>query len=167
MRWHLRTEDYHLSLLKTRCGRSFALLAGGGAGASSICLRTLLGGVAVPSAGRPGRGRESSGFSGSAFSRLGLKRVRRRFVRDGATLCEEQRSTRSRFDLNTVDGASVPCLQQAAISSAREAGCHQLSSHTNYDRAANCGLKLKLGFAAVVENGETGSSIRFVMPLDT
>jgi GNAT superfamily N-acetyltransferase len=56
-------------------------------------------------------------------------------------------------------------LQHVAIDAAREAGCHQLSSHTGSHREENCRLKLKLGFAAVVDQHERRASIRFVMPL--
>lgn len=53
-------------------------------------------------------------------------------------------------------------LQRRAIALARGLGCHQLSSHSSYERAANCHLKLALGFCA---QPEPGGSIRFLMPL--
>lgn len=53
-------------------------------------------------------------------------------------------------------------LQQGAIAVARELGCHQLSSHSSYEREANCHVKLSLGFCALPERQ---GSIRFLMPL--
>jgi len=53
-------------------------------------------------------------------------------------------------------------LQRRAIAVARELGCHQLSSHSSYEREANCHVKLSLGFCALPERQ---GSIRFLMPL--
>lgn len=53
-------------------------------------------------------------------------------------------------------------LQERAIAVARELGCHQLSSHSSYEREANCHVKLSLGFCALPERQ---GSIRFLMPL--
>jgi GNAT superfamily N-acetyltransferase len=53
-------------------------------------------------------------------------------------------------------------LQRRAIAVARDLGCHQLSSHSSYERAANCRVKLSLGFCALPERQ---GSIRFLMPL--
>ena len=53
-------------------------------------------------------------------------------------------------------------LQRRAIAVARELGCHQLSSHSSYERKANCHVKLSLGFCALPERQ---GSIHFLMPL--
>lgn len=53
-------------------------------------------------------------------------------------------------------------LQQHAISLARSLDCHQLASHSSYERAANCRVKLRLGFSALPE---VQGSIYFLMPL--
>jgi len=53
-------------------------------------------------------------------------------------------------------------LQQHAISFTMSLGCHQLVSHSSYERAANCRVKLRLGFSALPE---AQGSIYFLMPL--
>ena len=54
-------------------------------------------------------------------------------------------------------------LQKRAIRAARELGCHQLASHSSYERPANCHVKLSLGFCA--QPAGDGKSIYFLMPL--
>lgn len=53
-------------------------------------------------------------------------------------------------------------LQRRAIAVAGQMGCHQLASHSSYEREANCHVKLSLGFCALPERQ---GSIRFLMPL--
>ena len=52
-------------------------------------------------------------------------------------------------------------LQRWAIGRSRGLGCHQLASHSGYDKEANFRLKLSLGFAAQPEQ----QSVYFLMPL--
>ena len=57
-------------------------------------------------------------------------------------------------------------LQKQAIRRARELGCYQVASYSNYDRAANYHLKLSLGFAAQPEvHGDNHQGSYFLMPL--
>ena len=54
-------------------------------------------------------------------------------------------------------------LQVAAMELAASLNCHQLASHSSYDRYENLGLKLALGFCAAPDSN--GSGIRLFMPL--
>lgn len=54
-------------------------------------------------------------------------------------------------------------LQKCAIQVSRELGCYQLTSHSSYERPANCHVKLSLGFCA--QPAGDGKSIYFLMPL--
>ncbi len=54
-------------------------------------------------------------------------------------------------------------LQRRAIERARALGCHQLASHTSYERRENVRLKLALGFCVAPDG--SGSGIRMFMPL--
>ena len=56
-------------------------------------------------------------------------------------------------------------LQRCAIERSRELGCHQLASHSSYDREANVHVKLSLGFSAQPDDNGDPRGIRFLMPL--
>ena len=84
------------------------------------------------------------------------------FVLGGAALTEAKIHAFAVGEESRCQGIGT-ALQQHAISLARRLGCHQLASHSSYERPANCRVKLRLGFSALPE--AHGQSIYFLMPL--
>lgn len=101
------------------------------------------------------------------FLRFGVQPIGRESgcpprVLDGAALTEAKIHAFAVREESRCQGIGT-ALQRHAISLARSLGCHQLASHSSYERAANCRVKLRLGFSALPE--AHGQSIVFLMPL--